>query len=631
MGVVWLARDEKLDRDVALKFLPELIVHDAAVLDEMKRETKRSLELTHHNIVRIYDFADDNQSACISMEYVDGPTLSALRVERPDKVFKVAEIAPWIEQTCEALVYAHERAKIVHRDLKPANLMLNSKGDLKVADFGIARSLTDSVSMLTMARGTSGTLVYMSPQQIDGKRASHLDDIYSLGATIYELLTSKPPFYSGAIEHQIKEIPVPSMADRRVELGIAGAEIPPVWEQTVATCLAKEPPQRLQTAAAVANTLGLRSTGYVVPPVIRPTAATEIPRKRKTAPFLIGGAAALVVLAVIGYYGWQRSQGTRPQPGTTAHPQPTLSASSPQPIAVTSPQIAGASPAVSVSPVTTPSIAPVAVGSVSVSTKPTGAIVTVDDQSAKTPATFNDIKIGNQTFRIMLDGYEPIEREVDVKENEKVDLGEILLERSRGSAEITSVPKGIAFELIDSDGEHHKGKTPASINAPVGSAKVIFQPKGAPNHKQQVSIMKNNTASVNWGYAAASNSPVPAEATKSAAVSSSAAKYLGTWRVSGGIYQQSGSITISVNAGGKLTASGEVDIYDGGYFTFHHRIHGAREAGSELLLRGSWDRSEDSNVRQSGDGLFGQFSANGTSGHASWNYGPGATNFVRVK
>src|SRR5438477_3067754 len=221
MGVVWLARDEKLDRDVALKFLPELIVHDAAVLDEMKRETKRSLELTHHNIVRIYDFADDNQSACISMEYVDGPTLSALRVERPDKVFKVAEIAPWIEQTCEALVYAHERAKIVHRDLKPANLMLNSKGDLKVADFGIARSLTDSVSMLTMARGTSGTLVYMSPQQIDGKRASHLDDIYSLGATIYELLTSKPPFYSGAIEHQIKEIPVPSMADRRVELGIA--------------------------------------------------------------------------------------------------------------------------------------------------------------------------------------------------------------------------------------------------------------------------------------------------------------------------------------------------------------------------------------------------------------------------
>lgn len=139
MGVVWLARDEKLDRDVALKFLPELVMHDSAVLDDLKRETKRSLELTHHNIVRIYDFAEDAESACISMEYVDGPTLSALRVERPSKVFEVNELAPWIKQACQALDYAHKHARIVHRDLKPANLMLNSKGHLKVADFGIAR------------------------------------------------------------------------------------------------------------------------------------------------------------------------------------------------------------------------------------------------------------------------------------------------------------------------------------------------------------------------------------------------------------------------------------------------------------------------------------------------------------
>jgi serine/threonine protein kinase len=77
MGIVWLARDEKLDRDVALKFLPDAVLHDDAVLDELKRETKRSLELTHHNIVRIHDFAEDAQTACISMEYVDGSTLSA--------------------------------------------------------------------------------------------------------------------------------------------------------------------------------------------------------------------------------------------------------------------------------------------------------------------------------------------------------------------------------------------------------------------------------------------------------------------------------------------------------------------------------------------------------------------------
>lgn len=78
--------------------------------------------------------------------------------------------------------------------------MVNQRGDLKMADFGIARSLADSVSMLTHARGTSGTLVYMSPQQLDGERGAHLDDVYSFGATIYELLTSKPPFYSGNID-----------------------------------------------------------------------------------------------------------------------------------------------------------------------------------------------------------------------------------------------------------------------------------------------------------------------------------------------------------------------------------------------------------------------------------------------
>src|SRR6266480_1860355 len=131
MGIVWRAFDEQLERDVALKFLPELLVLDQAAMDELKRETKRSLELTHHHIVRIYDFAQDSRSACISMEYVDGQTLSALRVEKENKVFEVDEIKPWVEQLCEPLAYAHERARVVHRDFKPSNLMLNSRSELK--------------------------------------------------------------------------------------------------------------------------------------------------------------------------------------------------------------------------------------------------------------------------------------------------------------------------------------------------------------------------------------------------------------------------------------------------------------------------------------------------------------------
>src|ERR1700737_704199 len=190
MGVVWLAHDEVLDRDVALKFLPEIIIHDRAVLEDLKRETKRSLELTHKNIIRIHDFVHDVISGCISMEYVEGDTLSNLRADKPAKIFEPDEIKPWLSQLCDALDYAHNHARIIHRDLKPSNLMISRRGHLKVADFGIARSLSDSVTMPTHARARGGPLVYMSPQQLDGKRGTHLDDIYSLGATIYELLTS---------------------------------------------------------------------------------------------------------------------------------------------------------------------------------------------------------------------------------------------------------------------------------------------------------------------------------------------------------------------------------------------------------------------------------------------------------
>ena len=115
MGIVWLARDEELEREVALKFLPDVIVHDRALLNELKRETRRSLELTHKNIVRIHDFVFNETSGCISMEYVDGETLSNLRAEKEQKVFEPNDIANWTSQLCDALDYAHNHARISSR------------------------------------------------------------------------------------------------------------------------------------------------------------------------------------------------------------------------------------------------------------------------------------------------------------------------------------------------------------------------------------------------------------------------------------------------------------------------------------------------------------------------------------
>jgi serine/threonine protein kinase len=295
MGIVWLAHDEELERDVALKFLPDLIVHDAAVLSDLKHETKRCLELTHKNIVRIYDFVHDERSGCISMEYIDGDTLSSLRCDKERRVFETAELTDWISQLCDALDYAHNYAHIIHRDLKPANLMVNQRGELKVSDFGIARSVGDSMSQLTMQQGRSGTLSYMSPQQLEGERGTHLDDIYSLGASVYELLTSKPPFYVGNIDRQIREKIPPSMAERRKEFEIEAEPIPAVWEEWVAACLAKDPTRRPQSVREIARQLHMPSPEARPPPV-----RAFFQRKKKRV--LALGLASLCVLALGGWY-----------------------------------------------------------------------------------------------------------------------------------------------------------------------------------------------------------------------------------------------------------------------------------------------------------------------------------------
>jgi serine/threonine protein kinase/Flp pilus assembly protein TadD len=316
MGIVWLARDEELERDVALKFLPDLMIRDHALFDQLKREAKRCLELTHPHIVRIHDFIHDERSGGISMEYVDGDTLSNLRAEKERKVFEPDEIATWMSQLCDALDYAHNDAKIIHCDLKPANLMVNRRGDLKISDFGIARSLGDSASRLTVEQGRSGTLVYMSPQQLNGERCTHLDDIYSLGASIYELLTSKPPFYSGNIDRQICERVAPTMTERRKELDIEPALVSQVCEDAVAACLAKDPSRRPQSAAEVAQRLQL------APGQARIRTVTDKSLKRKA--LLVGGIAVMFVLALAGSYFGVLKREVKPIPEAAAIPEKSI-------------------------------------------------------------------------------------------------------------------------------------------------------------------------------------------------------------------------------------------------------------------------------------------------------------------
>ncbi len=282
MGVVWLAHDESLREDVALKFLPNEIRFDAVALDDLRRETARSRKLTHPNIIRIHDLFKDEREAFISMECVDGPNLSDLRLEQPERVFTWKYLEPLVKQLCEALDYAHSE-KVIHRDLKPANMMLDSRGRLKLSDFGIAAQVSDSVSRVSMVRhGKSGTVTYMSPQQMDGKLPQVTDDIYALGATLYELLTSRPPFFTGDISHQVRNLLPQPIDERLAELEIQN-EVPPAVAALIMACLGKSPEQRPMSARAVADWIGFQPVAPAAPdPRVTHGADKPTPPERTT-------------------------------------------------------------------------------------------------------------------------------------------------------------------------------------------------------------------------------------------------------------------------------------------------------------------------------------------------------------
>jgi len=257
MGTVWLAHDRVLEQPVALKFLAEQFLHNRHEVERLKQETRRNLQLAHPNIVRIRDFEQDAEHAAIAMEYVDGWSLWTMRVDKPRQIFEANEVGSWIGDLCDALDYAHNRAQIVHRDLKPANLILNSRGQVKVTDFGLSRDLGRKVKPDPGHPNITGTDWYMGPQQWTGEPPAVADDIYSLGTSIYELLTGKPPFYEGDIFQQVRDVVPPTMTERLFEFGVDDVSIPLNWEETVAACLEKDPARRPGNSREVATRLGV--------------------------------------------------------------------------------------------------------------------------------------------------------------------------------------------------------------------------------------------------------------------------------------------------------------------------------------------------------------------------------------
>jgi serine/threonine protein kinase len=266
-GVQWLAEDYSLRRPVALKFLPDVIGRDKDAMEDLHKELHVRIELKHPNIAQVYALIEDKGRVAVSMEYVDGRSLSQLRLSKESQVFEVKDLETWTKELCRTLEYFHKEAKLIHGGIRPNHLIVDPAGSLLLTDLGIARLINDSMIRLIGRANSGETLAYSSPQQAMREKLTIADDVYSLGANLYELLTSKPPFYTGEILVQIEEQVPPSMAERRAELGIEGEPIPKNWEETVAACLAKEPGRRPKSSLEVAQHLQKANSQSLVSPV----------------------------------------------------------------------------------------------------------------------------------------------------------------------------------------------------------------------------------------------------------------------------------------------------------------------------------------------------------------------------
>ena len=203
MGEVYLAEDTELDRKVALKFLPPQYTEDPEINARFKREAKAAAALNHPNIITIHEIGEHEGKAFIAMEYVEGQSLKDVVGAHRDAPMSMDKIIDIASQICEGLSEAHH-AGIVHRDIKPDNILIDAKGRVKIADFGLAKAR--GRTKLTEEGTTFGTLNYMSPEQLNAADVDHRSDIWSFGVVLYEMIAEQPPFagdYDAAVSYTI--------------------------------------------------------------------------------------------------------------------------------------------------------------------------------------------------------------------------------------------------------------------------------------------------------------------------------------------------------------------------------------------------------------------------------------------
>ena len=325
MGIVFKAHDPLIDRDVAIKLLPEELAEDETALGRFLAEAKAVGRLNHQNVVSVYDVGQDGKAYYLVMELMPGGS-AAERLDRGQSC-SVLDATRIAIDACKGLAAAHATG-LIHRDVKPANLMRGTDGAFKITDFGLAKTTTPRTREITQAGMVVGTPYFMSPEQCDAKPVDARSDIYSLGATYYSLLSGRSPYedYDSVLQvmfgHCQGDIPDPRTADPSIPMACAAI---------VARAMAKSPADRYQTAGemlADLEAVAAKLSGPVridlpsqsgVRGVPSPSAAHGAARATGGSRALwISGAAAAAVLVALALAIWRpwsrRSRDFNPPP-----------------------------------------------------------------------------------------------------------------------------------------------------------------------------------------------------------------------------------------------------------------------------------------------------------------------------
>jgi serine/threonine protein kinase/tetratricopeptide (TPR) repeat protein len=286
MGRVYKVLDTEVKERVALKILKPEIATDELTIERFRNELRFARRIAHKNVCRMFDLGRDGDTQFITMEFVEGENLKSLM--RRMGQFPVGKAVSVARQVCEGLARAHQLG-VVHRDLKPQNIMIDNDGNVRIMDFGIARSLRGKG--ITDAKVMIGTPEYMSPEQVDGAEADGRADIYALGVVLYEMLTGRVPFegdtaLSVALKHKT-EIP----HDPRD----LNPQIPEALNSLILRCLEKDKAKRYQNAEDLISDLGKIESGLTPTSGILRPASLAKPKSKRT---IVAAAAGLIVLGV---------------------------------------------------------------------------------------------------------------------------------------------------------------------------------------------------------------------------------------------------------------------------------------------------------------------------------------------